>query len=659
MLASAGLFDVPELSAPDGFDTATQRALSQSKTIVDDIIERASSPDIAVIQSMDRLSNTLCNVADLAECVRQVHPDPVVVQKATNSCIALGGYVEELNTNPHLYNALKNLMSSEQYRDYDEVTKSTAETFLHDFEISGIHLESTKREKVVSLNRQILELSYTFHLHTSEPVLVPKESCPPVLTGHFHTRDGHVQIDHVPMTNVNSDLRGLSYMLFYGPQKEQEAMLRNLVHARHELATLVGYPTFAHRVLKTSMARDPDTVIQFLSELSEKVLPLARAEVSEMLKLKRLIKPEQAEPDTLRPWDLSVVAAELLRQSKLVNFKATENYFSVSDCLAGLDNIFRSLFGIKLESVPVRKGEVWHPSVSKLAFIHEEEGLIGYTYTDLFSRQDKLASDCHFTIRGGCELQTDSGHTTYQLPVITLCCSFGSSSSCLSQRSTENLFHEMGHALHSVLGRSKYQNVTGTRCSTDFAEVPSILMEFFLADSRVLSSFAKHYQTRECISPAQIKAFQISNNFFPAHETQSQILYAMMDQSLHSQPLEPNESVLDRYSQLHSQYSPLDYVPNTASPLRFNHFYSYAAKYYSYLWSRAVASLIWKACFACDPFSPSSGAKYREMLHHGGGVHPSTLVEGVLGFEPTISDLVNALYDNIVDRQRNMKDLLL
>lgn len=131
--------------------------------------------------------------------------------------------------------------------------------------------------------------------------------------------------------------------------------------------------------------------------------------------------------------------------------------------------------------------------------------------------------------------------TGYQLPIITLCCSISKNNKnspvLLSQHSVETLFHEMGHALHSMLGRAKYQNVTGTRCSTDFAEVPSTLMEFFLNDERVLESFAKHHESGEalpCDHHSFKERFRLSSHIFAAFDLQVQICNAIVDQRYHS-----------------------------------------------------------------------------------------------------------------------------
>lgn len=54
-----------------------------------------------------------------------------------------------------------------------------------------------------------------------------------------------------------------------------------------------------------------------------------------------------------------------------------------------------------------------------------------------------------------------------------------------------------GHALHSFMSKTTYQNVSGTRGSLDFGEVPSTLFELFLRDAEVLSAVARHSRTGE------------------------------------------------------------------------------------------------------------------------------------------------------------------
>ncbi|KAK2491189.1 hypothetical protein MC885_015188, partial [Smutsia gigantea] len=82
--------------------------------------------------------------------------------------------------------------------------------------------------------------------------------------------------------------------------------------------------------------------------------------------------------------------------------------------------------------------------------------------------------------------------------------------------------------------------------------------------------------------------------------------------------------------------------------LRFSHLVGYGAKYYAYLMSRAVASMVWKECFQQDPFNRAAGERYRrEMLAHGGGKEPMLMVQGMLQKCPSIDDFVSALVSDL------------
>ena len=656
---TTGLFGNPAFSSAEGFGLATEEALSTARDLVREIAAMAHvtpSPEVAV--KMDELSDVLCRVADLSECARLLHPDPAIRTAAQRSSLAINAYVEQLNADPSLHASLLHFARSDEFSRADEVTKRTTQLLMHDFETCGIHLALEERSKVIELNNSALELSHQFVENASLPSLVAVNECPLSLRKHFPlTRDGsHVAVDHVPFHSPDSILRSVSYQLYHAELPSQVNILENLLQARQKSSQLASYRSFAHKTLKTCMAKDPETVQEFLERLSEKILPLALEEAEEM---KRFNTSDYYKDSStsLQLCDVNWCISEAQKQIFASRISELSDFFSLKTVLGGLAQLCQSLFGITMETVSTHQGEVWSDDVIKLAFRDGSGDILGYCYCDLFAREGKFASDCHFTIQGGRE-RSDG---TYQTPIIALCCNFGRGRNhgddpLLSLGAMENLFHEMGHALHSILGRSRYQNVTGTRCSTDFAEVPSTLMESFLADSRVLQLFARHCETGHPISGLHSLAVQLSGRPFPAFDMQIQIVYALTDLFLHtSKPANVSSVKLAR--DVFDRYGPVELLPGTTWVLRFNHLYGYGARYYSYLWARGVSSLIWRHCFEKRPFSRESGNRLRTMLSFGGGLHPNLLLRDLLNFEPSVSDLVDTLHSSVMEHRLKLREI--
>eukprot|EP00601_Ochromonadales_sp_CCMP2298_P014128 CAMPEP_0173233292 /NCGR_PEP_ID=MMETSP1142-20121109/9517_1 /TAXON_ID=483371 /ORGANISM="non described non described, Strain CCMP2298" /LENGTH=138 /DNA_ID=CAMNT_0014163061 /DNA_START=121 /DNA_END=534 /DNA_ORIENTATION=+ len=96
----------------------------------------------------------------------------------------------------------------------------------------------------------------------------------------------------------------------------------------------------------------------------------------------------------------------------------------------------------------------------------------------------------------------------------------------------ETLHHEWGHALHSLLSRTRYQHLSGTRGGTDFIEVPSHWMEHFSREASVLVQYARHHVTGEKVPLPLLQEALRGSKRFAATDLQTQLLYAAADQHL-------------------------------------------------------------------------------------------------------------------------------
>lgn len=256
--------------------------------------------------------------------------------------------------------------------------------------------------------------------------------------------------------------------------------------------------------------------------------------------------------------------------------------------MKGISIIADRLFDFKFKAVQTKPGEVWHDDIIKLE-VYQHGQVIAYIYCDLFYRPDKSTSPCHYTITCSRKLSENS----YQIPILTIGMPLEyfskSGPKKLAYDEAKTLFHEFGHILHSIAGRTDFQHVSGTRVATDIAEVPSTLNELFFNDDRVVQLWAKD----ENNNPIPLDLWhKFSKNTHKSRTWSFSELDTLCKRSLWDQKV--HGGATDR------QMSPLEHEVNiyglekspegVAQFLRFGHIQQYDAKFYAYQISAAIFS---------------------------------------------------------------------
>ncbi|XP_021977410.1 mitochondrial intermediate peptidase, mitochondrial [Helianthus annuus] len=649
-MEETGLYGCHHLKTPKGFQRIVDDAIERSNELVGYISRMPSASEI--INAMDEISNTVCQVVDSAELCRNTHPDREFVDEALKASMRINEYLHYLNTNLTLYDAV--VKAEKDKTLTSEEAKRVARDLRVDFEKGGIHLCAEKKDRVSQLNVEIAKCCAQYNENIAkEPgyvdvypaSLIPKNLhnlVKPVNRStsrgsRFNIREKGFRIVTEPSTvsavlqwTPDDEVRKMTYIKSNSVPRANLGVLDKLIAARHEISQIMGYKSYVEYALQSNMASSPDVVSSFLVELSKAVQPKAVEEFESMRDFKRR-KTSQHDLG-LEPWDEAFLARSMKSSAYNLDFSVVSSYFSLSQCIEGFKVLVESLFGMKLINIPLAPGESWHPNVLKMALHQPNEGDLGYIYLDLNSRPGKYPGCAHFAIRGGRRISK----TEYQIPVIALVCNFSKSKYStnvrLNHSDVDTLFHEFGHALHSLLSRTDYQHFSGTRVAFDMAETPSNLFEYYAWDYRVLKKFARHYSTGDIIPEKLVTSMQGSKKMFAAMELQQQIFYASVDQTLYGDqtlsPIDTTSVVAD----LRKQYTNWKHVEGTHWQTRFSHLLYYGAGYYSYLYAKCFASTIWERVCKDDPLSLETGTAIRtKFLQHGGAKDPAQLLNDLAG----------------------------
>jgi mitochondrial intermediate peptidase len=104
-LSATGLFGHSTLTQPRALISLAEATVIRAQLLTDRILRAPQSRDELkkVVKNLDRLSDMLCGVIDLAELIRHAHPDTAWVGAANHAYETLCGFMNVLNTHVGLY----------------------------------------------------------------------------------------------------------------------------------------------------------------------------------------------------------------------------------------------------------------------------------------------------------------------------------------------------------------------------------------------------------------------------------------------------------------------------------------------------------------------------------------------------------------------------
>jgi thimet oligopeptidase len=579
-----------------------------------------------------------------AGVLNSVAADKAVRDQAQNEAqrVAMAG--SALSLNRTVYEALTAI----SLEDASPATRHFVERTLLSYRLAGVDKDQATRDRLQALHEKATRLSLDFARNiqegakTIEATAEELEGLPAdYLARHPANAEGCItlstdQPDMQPVMTfaANAALRERMFVAYNTrAYPANRHILLDLLATRQEIATILGFRSWADLATADQMMKSAANVRTFLSKLDEASREGARREHELILDFARRREPGKEAIDiTSRGYWY-----EQFRRSAFdFDSNSVRPYFPYAQVEAGVLETAARLFKIEF-----RRSEApgWDPAVSVFE-VFDGGQRVGRFYLDMHPRdgKDKWFSAASIV----------TGVRGRYLPEAALICNFPASDEkdpgLLQYSDVVTYFHEFGHLMHAILGgRTEWAGVSGFATEGDFIEVPSQMLEELLRDEKLLQALAKHYETGETLPSETIRKMKRAGAFGRADWVRSQLYYTTLSLDLHDH--DPAGLDLDETTKrLHESLQPWTWLEGNRMYASFGHLMGYTSNYYTYAFDKVIALDFFAQFDHADLLGCDAGRRYRKTVLEQGGSKPGReMVRDFLGRDEEFAAFSNWL----------------
>lgn len=634
---------------PAQFLSQARERLEQARATLKRFLELPQNASLQqVVDGFDAIGRPLDRVRGAAALASQTHPREAVREVAQTIVQELSSFATDLSLHRGVWERLAQLDPNSAPGPLERRLITHA---LRDFRRSGVDRDDATRARIKALSDELVRIGQEFDLNIAadtRTVVVPDG--PAGLAGlpedfvraHAPDANGEVRVstdptDYVPvMTYAASPAlrRELQHAYYNRATPKNLTVLRELMRVRSELAGLLGYASWAEYVTEDKMIGSPARVAQFIERVRRACESRMRAELAELLELKRqsLLELErqgltategELGAEVIYEWERAYWIERFKAERLQFDSQTVRPYFAYRAVRDGVLATSAALFGIEF-----RRNETeprWDPAVECYDLI-DSGRVVARLFLDMHPRPNKFKHAAMFDLTSG------AGD---DLPQACLVCNFPAPSendpALLLHRDVETFFHEFGHLLHHLFaGRQRYLAFAGIATEWDFVETPSQLYEEWAWDTGVLQRFARHHQSGEPIPAALVARMRAADEYGKGLHVAVQMFFARLSLELFDRDpstLDPTAHVIA----LKRALLPFPHEEGTHFHASFGHLNGYSATYYTYMWSLVIAKDIFER-FRAELMNTGEASRYRRAILAAGGTKDAAeLVRDYLG----------------------------